>query len=605
MTTTTIDRAEINRRNAQKSTGPRTPEGKNRSRFNAVKHGMTARTLVLPDEDASVLQMRLESWINDLQPQSNVEQALVEQAVHASWKLERADRAEVARLSHIMESVPAEEVNRHREEAAALGRQLFSDRDVAGETSLQSAILSALLPGRNSQPVSRPLDVLDHPEAIVGRLESTAAGCQWLLDRWTELHDILDNGQTWPSSDKVKAIRLLGIQPLDMTPTDWENHRERRFLNPDPDLDLLYDRMFDHQLDNRLAENESATIDMLRGVADRAIARLEMLVHGHHQRTEADAVQRAALLSFDASNEGERLRRYQFSCSRSLFRSLDTLLKIRRSGPGAACEERADGNFTGDDDDPAPVNGPEISLEPQPMGGLTTEIADRVETNPVTNEEETNPIERVVRTGGIVESTAETEPTLATIDRKDVPDELTALPADRGNSQIEPMAPRVGEISHRRAPFLRTVLHALTLIVLFGAAVPGHRESQNEPKALPVDHTDRQNEPTASPRRVAGAPRLRPGQPPIPVAARACSLRRALLQLRSTAPPSAVLRRLTEPSVSNATLYRYKGIDSLSRSTRHPGNLRDGPVSSGMKFAIIGNPRIGSWPNAAAAPFSF
>jgi hypothetical protein len=80
-TTTPIDRAAINRRNAQKSTGPRTPEGKNRYRFNALKHGMTAKTLVLPDEDADVLQMRIETWIADLQPQNDVEQFLVEQAV--------------------------------------------------------------------------------------------------------------------------------------------------------------------------------------------------------------------------------------------------------------------------------------------------------------------------------------------------------------------------------------------------------------------------------------------------------------------------------------------------------------------------------------------
>ena len=125
MTTTNTkpDRAAINRRNAQKSTGPRTPEGKNRSRFNAVKHGMTARTIVLPNEDASVLQMRLETWVNDLQPRNDVEKTLVEQAVHASWKLERADRAEVARLSCIMESVPIDNANHEREEAASLGRR--------------------------------------------------------------------------------------------------------------------------------------------------------------------------------------------------------------------------------------------------------------------------------------------------------------------------------------------------------------------------------------------------------------------------------------------------------------------------------------------------
>src|SRR6476619_5991854 len=42
---------EANRRNAQKSTGPKTEEGKTKSKFNAMKHGMTAEVAVLPHED--------------------------------------------------------------------------------------------------------------------------------------------------------------------------------------------------------------------------------------------------------------------------------------------------------------------------------------------------------------------------------------------------------------------------------------------------------------------------------------------------------------------------------------------------------------------------
>ena len=48
-------RIEANRRNAQKSTGPRTTEGKDRVRLNALKHGLTASTAVLPGEDAEGL----------------------------------------------------------------------------------------------------------------------------------------------------------------------------------------------------------------------------------------------------------------------------------------------------------------------------------------------------------------------------------------------------------------------------------------------------------------------------------------------------------------------------------------------------------------------
>ena len=49
---------EANRRNAQKSTGPRTEAGKKRSSLNAVTHGLRAETLVLLDEDPQVLEDR-------------------------------------------------------------------------------------------------------------------------------------------------------------------------------------------------------------------------------------------------------------------------------------------------------------------------------------------------------------------------------------------------------------------------------------------------------------------------------------------------------------------------------------------------------------------
>ena len=49
---------EANQRNAKKSTGPRTAEGKERSRHNAVTHGLTAESTILPGEDASAFLAR-------------------------------------------------------------------------------------------------------------------------------------------------------------------------------------------------------------------------------------------------------------------------------------------------------------------------------------------------------------------------------------------------------------------------------------------------------------------------------------------------------------------------------------------------------------------
>ena len=69
-------------------------------------------------------------------------------------------------------------------------------------------------PGRRiswTADVDEPLD----PARIVNRLEATALGCRWLLDRWGELRRILDAGLKWTSPDRLRAVRLLGKQPLD------------------------------------------------------------------------------------------------------------------------------------------------------------------------------------------------------------------------------------------------------------------------------------------------------------------------------------------------------------------------------------------------------
>ncbi len=519
-TTTPLDRAAINRRNAQKSTGPRTPEGKNRSRFNAVKHGMTAKTLVLPDEDADVLQIRVETWIADLQPQNDVEQFLVEQAVHLSWKLERAERAEVARLSHIIRSGPIAEANREHEVAAALGDWLLSDKHITGNYYLRRDLLGRLLPKGQSYTDSRTLDILDHPAAIVFRLESTAAGCQWLLDRWTELRAPLEQGDVWSREKKLKAIRLLGNRPLDLEPSLWEDYLQKRKERPDPNIEARIEVQLNRQLDKRLPANEPTTLAVLRSIAEGAIARLEALAVGHRERAEADAAQQVDMLSFDASTEAERLRRYQFSCTRSLFRSIDTLIKVRRNGLGLASGEQTngsedrlplpvasdsitrtqDGNFLAQGDDPAPVVSREIPRDVQPIGTFTMESAETITEISNKGMCAFDPVEEA---GGIVEMPTDTDPTPATTDEPHSQNEPMVPPVDHQSRQVEPMAPQVAAISGSKLPFHRTVILAMTLVVLFSAAVRSHRDSQNEPTAVTVDHQNRQNKATVTPHPLA------------------------------------------------------------------------------------------------------
>src|SRR5438094_4403922 len=87
---TSIRRIEANRRNARKSTGPITQEGKLRSRCNAVRHGLTAETVIGALEDAEDYQAFDAAVIADYAAQSAVERELVLRLASLLWRLRRA-----------------------------------------------------------------------------------------------------------------------------------------------------------------------------------------------------------------------------------------------------------------------------------------------------------------------------------------------------------------------------------------------------------------------------------------------------------------------------------------------------------------------------------
>jgi hypothetical protein len=89
---------DANRRNAQRSTGPNTPEGKAATKFNSLKHGMTAATAVLPHEDADSYNELRESFLSTYKPANAVEASLVETIANSYWRLLRARRVETAAL---------------------------------------------------------------------------------------------------------------------------------------------------------------------------------------------------------------------------------------------------------------------------------------------------------------------------------------------------------------------------------------------------------------------------------------------------------------------------------------------------------------------------
>ena len=85
-----LKQIEANRRNALKSTGPTTDEGKERSRGNAVRHGLTAETVIADLEDAEDYQAFEAAVIADYDAQTAVERELVLRLASVLWRLRRA-----------------------------------------------------------------------------------------------------------------------------------------------------------------------------------------------------------------------------------------------------------------------------------------------------------------------------------------------------------------------------------------------------------------------------------------------------------------------------------------------------------------------------------
>jgi hypothetical protein len=85
---------EANRRNARKSTGPTTADGKEQSRRNALRHGLTAETVIGALEDADDYKAFEAAVIADYDAQSAVERELVLRLASALWRLRRATAME-------------------------------------------------------------------------------------------------------------------------------------------------------------------------------------------------------------------------------------------------------------------------------------------------------------------------------------------------------------------------------------------------------------------------------------------------------------------------------------------------------------------------------
>src|SRR5271170_2514343 len=134
---TSFRQIEANRRNSRKSTGPTTEEGKRSSRCNAVRHGLTAETVIGALEDTADYKAFEAAIIADYDAQSAVERELVLRLASLLWRLRRATTMETGlfeiQADHLSEFRQTRRVHSHSREIihAMFGRSdsVGFDRD--------------------------------------------------------------------------------------------------------------------------------------------------------------------------------------------------------------------------------------------------------------------------------------------------------------------------------------------------------------------------------------------------------------------------------------------------------------------------------------------
>jgi hypothetical protein len=164
-----------NRRNSQKSTGPRTERGKAVSSMNGCVHGRRAKRAVLPGESQEEFDEDVELWVAALGAETEPERCLARLAVEAKWRLARHGSTEIATLTD------------RRNKA----REGFDDERAT-----------------EAHELAEKLDL--DPAAILRELRTYSAGCEWLIGCWEKIGRRLESPGYLEQSHRQLGCALMG-----------------------------------------------------------------------------------------------------------------------------------------------------------------------------------------------------------------------------------------------------------------------------------------------------------------------------------------------------------------------------------------------------------
>jgi hypothetical protein len=399
-----LTRAESNRRNALQSTGPRSEAGKARSRFNALKHGMAARSPVLPGEDPAEFEANRRGFHERMNPRDALEALVVDCIADDAWSFARVKRAASAQLAHTLRNQPLEQADADREQVVECGRRLLKD-------------LAERIPGTPADRDGGP----GHPGRLLVVLERTVTGCDWLLGRWRRLMRHLITPEVWRDLDGLEMLRLLGYFmreldteddvalvlltsktvvdesgppiPADTEPVNkpgksppagyrWDDilanldRGTRLVAKVLEQTGLLEDAIDDARLRRFVPRNVDEARRTLERVIDEQTRRLEQVRAVRARVAEANAADLPARLAAQAGPEGRLERRYSLAHRRTTIRTIDAYDKIRKAGDAGAVDPSDLDQQVELDDTFATARGPDVlPIDRDPPGqdsGITS-----------------------------------------------------------------------------------------------------------------------------------------------------------------------------------------------------------------------------------------
>ena len=331
MSTTSEARIRANQQNALRSTGPRTRSGKECSRANSYRHGMSA-SVVFDDRDSVEVERRTQALQREMAPKTELGAILVRKIAVTSVVSERATRQEFAAAAERVRHAP--------------------ERFDAERRQLAQSLLETLG---------------EDPRGNLRQLRAMPEGVELLLHTWRELRDDLTRAEKplWKAAELVLAANLTGLRD--------EAARTSRVGV----LSQGYWGEADEEDDRRARAR-----DEIVGLIDEAIAELE--AHATTLDVELIAIDRAEAggrALFDGSKEAGLARRYEADASRDFykaikeFRAVEAEAAARPAAPPTPAPPLPLGSFReeDEDDEPWPTEMPPEHLRP-----VSREVLDQV-----------------------------------------------------------------------------------------------------------------------------------------------------------------------------------------------------------------------------------